>query len=679
MSHFAYSILVLRWGEPTAFVNLPWSSLMSPISGGLSLGYRADIFCEGDKLWARVVAGVIVLLALMQCLAGILNEAKFAVTTEVSKLEHLLTGAKFATSITLTMSFILNDYRSKTPWKKTDTLITKLIFNTVETGAVTTIVATVAVVLFILFPTTNPGQLPYAIVLVVSLNARAGNFVHRKSLQPQCRSHSLELQSESGPTLRTLQQAQCLTSEAKKISRRDPSAMSVGARARPGKQDVPSSGPATYRGTVLGRRHSRSPGFDIDVVEWSRPSKMLLSEFAATTAGEYDIAEEQMESVLEASTLPTQKLLIVTLDTVLGAKEESSDDRLRVYLLSAEFKEHVVGRLRSVLLDPGLSSFKDGFLLSISGRALRPTPSQRPLAKSRRRSLAAVRFRTATRTEPQVRTGSNLKISRGTWRGFREHQKLSQLLSVHLQIIDLNLAIVGGVVHRVQLGHNLHIHLLLFLRVLHHSLTTLSTEGLLGCLCKQALERNGLPLARGAKLVEMWVLGVNQCSLKKYSEVKRKLSEGWNKKSDIAVLRKTLAWNNTQEMTDEFWGRFAWLQYFLVEYREQGKDDRLFWDEVDKYLAERREAELEYPEVERAARISYIFEELLKAQVKQFPRKNRGKLRSGKQMPQWQKAVSRTVEEMDGYTQEELAGEDGGEEEDDNDPSLNNDGEVGEP
>jgi hypothetical protein len=39
-------------------------------------------------------------------------------------------------------------------------LITKLIFNTVETGAVTTIVATVEIVLFILFPATNLDQLP---------------------------------------------------------------------------------------------------------------------------------------------------------------------------------------------------------------------------------------------------------------------------------------------------------------------------------------------------------------------------------------------------------------------------------------------------------------------------------------------------------------------------------------
>ncbi|KAJ7894641.1 hypothetical protein B0H14DRAFT_2559071 [Mycena olivaceomarginata] len=208
MSHFAFEVLCLRWGEPTAFLKLPWSSLLSPISGGVTstvvqiffarlvhtafvacprfhadtLSFRRIFVLKRDTLWARVVAVAIILLALMQGLAGIINTAKFAVTKEVSQLEHLGTGVKVwligsavcDVAITVTMSFILAEYRSSTPWQKTDTLITKLIFNTVETGAVTIIVATVEVVLFILFPATNLDQLPYAIVLVVSLNARAG-------------------------------------------------------------------------------------------------------------------------------------------------------------------------------------------------------------------------------------------------------------------------------------------------------------------------------------------------------------------------------------------------------------------------------------------------------------------------------------------------------------------------
>jgi hypothetical protein len=39
-----------------------------------------------------------------------------------------------------------------TPWKKTDTIITKLIYHTVETGAVTAIVAILDMVLFLVYP-----------------------------------------------------------------------------------------------------------------------------------------------------------------------------------------------------------------------------------------------------------------------------------------------------------------------------------------------------------------------------------------------------------------------------------------------------------------------------------------------------------------------------------------------
>ncbi|KAF8207869.1 hypothetical protein K438DRAFT_1962138 [Mycena galopus ATCC 62051] len=194
MSHFTYAILVLRWGSSTAFVDLPWSSLMSPISGGLTSAIVQIFFArriyilKGDRLWARFVAWVIVLLALMQSLTGIINEARIANYEEVSKLKNLLTGARVwligsavcDMVITSSMIFILNQYRRRTPWKQTDTIIRKLIFNTVETGAVTTIVAIVEAILFVLFPTTNLGQLPafmlgplYALMLVVSLNVRA--------------------------------------------------------------------------------------------------------------------------------------------------------------------------------------------------------------------------------------------------------------------------------------------------------------------------------------------------------------------------------------------------------------------------------------------------------------------------------------------------------------------------
>ncbi|KAJ7503609.1 hypothetical protein B0H11DRAFT_2355194 [Mycena galericulata] len=194
MSYFSYTILVLRWGSPTAFVDSSWSAMITPISGGLTSAIVQIFFArriyilKGDRLWARFVASLIVLLALMQSLAGIINEAPIAKNQELSTMKNLLIGARVwligsavcDIVITSSMIFILDQYRRRTPWKQTDTIIKKLIFNTVETGAVTTIVAIVEAILFVLYPTNNLGQFPasmlgplYALVLVVSLNVRA--------------------------------------------------------------------------------------------------------------------------------------------------------------------------------------------------------------------------------------------------------------------------------------------------------------------------------------------------------------------------------------------------------------------------------------------------------------------------------------------------------------------------
>ncbi|KAJ7474320.1 hypothetical protein FB451DRAFT_1558474 [Mycena latifolia] len=193
-SHFAYSILVTGWGNPTIFGKLPWSSLATPIFTGITSASVQIFFAwriyilKGQNLWYRATSAAIVLLALMQSLAAIISDARFAVTTNVAELVNLMAGVKTwligsavcDVVITTAMIIILSQYRMKTPWKRTDTLITKLIYNTVETGAVTSVVAICDVVLFIMFPTNNLHQLPafmlgklYSNVLLATLNARA--------------------------------------------------------------------------------------------------------------------------------------------------------------------------------------------------------------------------------------------------------------------------------------------------------------------------------------------------------------------------------------------------------------------------------------------------------------------------------------------------------------------------
>ncbi|KAJ6600957.1 hypothetical protein DFH09DRAFT_1126331 [Mycena vulgaris] len=193
-SHFAYMLLVNGWGNPTALTNLPWSSAAGPIFTGI-ISASVQIFfawriyvLKGDKPYAIFISGLIVLLALMQSFSAIISDALFAVTTRLSEIRNLMVGVKiwlFGSAIcdmviTVTMLVILSSYRQRTPWKKTDSLITKLIYNTVNTGAITSVVAIADVVLFMLYPENYLHETPafmlgkvYSNVLLATLNGRA--------------------------------------------------------------------------------------------------------------------------------------------------------------------------------------------------------------------------------------------------------------------------------------------------------------------------------------------------------------------------------------------------------------------------------------------------------------------------------------------------------------------------
>ncbi|KAJ6578991.1 hypothetical protein B0H10DRAFT_2343542 [Mycena sp. CBHHK59/15] len=110
--------------------------------------------------------------------------------------------------------------------------------------------------------------------------------------------------------------------------------------------------------SVLGRRKRPE-----SMVEWSPPTKARLTVYAGEVAGEFGVPEGDRDEFLSASSLPTHKLLIVTLAAVLGSRQDaSSDTKLQGYLGSAGFKENVISQIRGVLLDPKLSSYKTGFL-----------------------------------------------------------------------------------------------------------------------------------------------------------------------------------------------------------------------------------------------------------------------------------------------------------------------------
>ncbi|KAJ6545884.1 hypothetical protein DFH09DRAFT_871222, partial [Mycena vulgaris] len=87
--------------------------------------------------------------------------------------------------IAVTMIIILLQYRKETPWKNTDSLVTKLIYHTVQTGAITVIVSLLDLGLFFwegyppgiaqseltLFSSFIIGKI-YSNVMMASLNGR---------------------------------------------------------------------------------------------------------------------------------------------------------------------------------------------------------------------------------------------------------------------------------------------------------------------------------------------------------------------------------------------------------------------------------------------------------------------------------------------------------------------------
>jgi len=281
------------------------------------------------------------------------------------------------------------------------------------------------------------------------------------------------------------------------------------------------------------------------LADWSPPSKAHLRAYANEVAGEYGVPEDSRDQFINASMLPTHKLVVVTLAAILGRQgDESSDTKLQTYLLSGEFKDNVITQIRCILLDPKLPSYKTGFL----DRLMR-------------------------------------------------HIRLNP-----------------GVYH-----------------IPHEFRSMITTR--------------------------MFNSAVSKVATNARADIKRKMEAAWKTKTSIYVLVKGLAYKSSQEMTDAIWGRLAWVQMKLEDYRNGGKKDLGAWDWVDQQLADRRAKALTVPVEQRAAFVSFAFDEALKSHLQHCKPKS-GKKKSGTQIPQWQKDISRAVAEMESYTLEDLAEED---------------------
>ncbi|PFH47980.1 hypothetical protein AMATHDRAFT_6241 [Amanita thiersii Skay4041] len=216
-THWAWVTLLNFWGDGTVYTKFIWTFGTISILAGIVSGAVQNFFawtCEKANLeaeghshhhshhlcpdyigkrfllldWTTANRGNQV--SLMQSLCVIVLGIKLYVGTEdfiikVAQLNPiartwLIGSAVCDILIAGTMIYILLDARRNSAFKQTETLITKLIIHTIETGAVTVVVASVEVALGIRFKDNHLHLVPavllgkmYSNVLLANLNGRA--------------------------------------------------------------------------------------------------------------------------------------------------------------------------------------------------------------------------------------------------------------------------------------------------------------------------------------------------------------------------------------------------------------------------------------------------------------------------------------------------------------------------
>ncbi|KII90158.1 hypothetical protein PLICRDRAFT_174939 [Plicaturopsis crispa FD-325 SS-3] len=191
-THASWETLVAKWGNPEVLVLQPWSVCALPIFGAIvscmvQLFFAWRIWKLQRSMIMRLICVVIVLIALMQSISAIVGSIRFALILNGGKIHSLFLGfaiwlgGSFLCDIliTLSMMHILREARAQSAFSSTDTVVTKLIVLTVQTGLVTAVTAGVDLILFLVCKNNYIYDAPafiigkiYSNVLLATLNAR---------------------------------------------------------------------------------------------------------------------------------------------------------------------------------------------------------------------------------------------------------------------------------------------------------------------------------------------------------------------------------------------------------------------------------------------------------------------------------------------------------------------------
>ncbi|KAJ7159466.1 hypothetical protein C8R46DRAFT_1194813 [Mycena filopes] len=190
LTHHGWFFIIDAWGRADKFDTVPWSSTMIPILCGfvaatVQIFYAWRIWMLTTSRFVRAVAVLIVLTALMQGLAAIItgfDSLDNPTQTNLIRLHpefSLQLGGSFACDILITvcMTYVLAKARARTFWASSETMVTNLINQVIQTGMATAVCAAVDLALFAGFPHTNFHFVPAYILgkfnsLMLTLNLR---------------------------------------------------------------------------------------------------------------------------------------------------------------------------------------------------------------------------------------------------------------------------------------------------------------------------------------------------------------------------------------------------------------------------------------------------------------------------------------------------------------------------
>ncbi|KAF7330972.1 hypothetical protein MVEN_02437300 [Mycena venus] len=167
-THEAWWFSIQNWGNVLALQGGSWTTVISPIMCGtisakVQIFYAFRIRALRRSVIPRLLAILIVLLALSQSLAAIIGSLLLleSLTQEnLIRLHPLFTlwlAGRFSTDVLITGSlvWILQTSKSTSRVSQTDSLLNRLILNTIQTGTVTVVCAGIALALFVKYTDRN--------------------------------------------------------------------------------------------------------------------------------------------------------------------------------------------------------------------------------------------------------------------------------------------------------------------------------------------------------------------------------------------------------------------------------------------------------------------------------------------------------------------------------------------